>query len=191
GVIEVPDSIDVTVTKYAHMKVWKPRISAVKLKIEAGGISGDSEIESMSPQTVVNEWQDMVFDYSASTGKYFKIVPIPDFADPVDLTDTIYFYIDDIYFSDDPPPEGWVAIHESISASCKIYPNPVENTLYIDAESMISNVSIYTLSGVLLENISVNSLKASIDVSAFTAGIYLIAVKALDYNMVLKFNKIK
>ncbi|MDA3892774.1 MAG: hypothetical protein PF517_14025, partial [Salinivirgaceae bacterium] len=37
GVIEVPDSIDVTVTKYAHMKVWKPRISAVKLKIEAGG----------------------------------------------------------------------------------------------------------------------------------------------------------
>jgi len=42
--------LDFTDNKYIHVKVWKPRLSPVRFKIELGA-ADPLEIESMNPQT--------------------------------------------------------------------------------------------------------------------------------------------
>lgn len=101
----LPVPVDVTVNKYVHVKVWKPRISPIKFKLE-GGAAGTLEIASMNPQTVVNGWEDIVFDFSSKTGTYPIIAFMPDFADPVNLTEDIMIYFDDIYVNNDPTPNS-------------------------------------------------------------------------------------
>jgi hypothetical protein len=98
-----PTPIDVTTNKYMHVKVWKPRISPIKFKIE-GGTAGNLEIASMSPQANIGQWEDMVFDFSTKTGPYPTIVFMPDFEDPLTLTEDIVIYFDDIILNNDPNP---------------------------------------------------------------------------------------
>ena len=95
--------IDVTVNKFIHVKVWKPRISPVKFKIE-GGAAGNLEIFSMNPQTLMGEWEEMVFDFSSKTGTYPIVDLMPDFEDPLTLTEDIVLYFDEITQNNDPTP---------------------------------------------------------------------------------------
>jgi len=101
----LPTTIDVTDNKYVHVKVWKPRISPLRFKIE-GGAAGTIEVASMYPQTVTNAWEDIVFDFSEKTGTYPIIAFLPDFMDPVGLTEDIDIYFDDIILNNDPNPIG-------------------------------------------------------------------------------------
>ncbi len=95
--------VDVTANKYMHVKVWKPRISPVKFKIE-GGASGTMEAPSTGPQTSTGVWEDMVFDFSSKTGPYPIIALMPDFEDPLTLTKDIVMYFDDIILNNNPNP---------------------------------------------------------------------------------------
>ncbi|MCX6223929.1 MAG: T9SS type A sorting domain-containing protein, partial [Bacteroidia bacterium] len=61
-------------------------------------------LASKNAQTMVNAWEDMVFDYSGKTGTYPIIAFMPDFADPVNLTEDIDIYFDDIILNNDPNP---------------------------------------------------------------------------------------
>lgn len=97
--------IDITQNKYMHVKVWKPRISPIKFKIE-GGVAGNLEVESKYPQTKINDWEDIVFDLSSKTGTYPTIAFMPDFKDPVTLTEDIVIYFDDIVLNNDPLPRS-------------------------------------------------------------------------------------
>lgn len=91
----LPTEIDVTDNKFVHVKVWKSRISPIKFKIE-GGDAGNLEIPSMYPQTKTDEWEDIVFDFSEKTGTYPIIALLPDFEDPLTLTEDFTMYFDDI-----------------------------------------------------------------------------------------------
>ncbi|MCK9398573.1 MAG: T9SS type A sorting domain-containing protein [Bacteroidales bacterium] len=99
----LPTPVDVTVNKYVHVKVWKPRISPLKFKLE-GGSTGTLETPSMSPQTSTGVWEDIVFDFTTLTGPYPTIVFMPDFEDPLTLTEDIVIYFDDIMVNNDPTP---------------------------------------------------------------------------------------
>ena len=99
----LPAPIDVTVNKYVHVKIWKPRISPVKFKIE-GGAAGNLEIPSINPQTQTGVWEEVVFDFSSKTGTYPTVVFMPDFEDPLTLTQDIVIYFDDIFLNNDPTP---------------------------------------------------------------------------------------
>jgi len=123
----MPTPVDVTTNKYVHVKVWKPRISPVKFKLE-GGAAGTLELASMNAQTKVNEWEDMVFDFSGKTGTYPIIAFMPDFADPVGLTEDIVIYFDDILVNNDPnpatPPEQIISVDmrpANVTATDKVY----------------------------------------------------------------------
>lgn len=102
-VADYSSAVDVTTNKYIHAKVWKDRISPVKFKLE-GGPDGNLEIASMAPQTTVNAWEDMVFDFTTMSGAYPIIAFMPDFADPVDLTADATIYLDDIILNNDANP---------------------------------------------------------------------------------------
>jgi hypothetical protein len=97
-----PTAVDVTDNKYMHVKVWKPRISPIKFKIEKPG--ENHEVLSLNAQTVTNGWEDIVIDFSAYTGAWTVIAFMPDFADPVGLTEDITIYFDDIILNNDPNP---------------------------------------------------------------------------------------
>jgi hypothetical protein len=58
----------------------------------------------MYAQTKVNEWEDIVFDFSSITGTYPIIALMPDFNDPVDLDADITLYFDDIIVNNNPDP---------------------------------------------------------------------------------------
>ena len=100
--------VDVTVNKYVHVKVWKPRISPIKFKLE-GGAAGTLEIFSMTPQTSTGVWEDMVFDFTSKTGTYPTIAFMPDFEDPLTITNDIVIYFDDIVVNNDPTPNSAAA----------------------------------------------------------------------------------
>ena len=100
---KLPEPIDVTTNKFVHVKVWKPRVTVIKFKIE-GGEAGTIEIPSISPQTKTNEWEDIVFDFSEKTGTYPIVALLADFEDPVTLTEDITIYIDDIILNNEATP---------------------------------------------------------------------------------------
>lgn len=92
---------DMTTNKYIHVKVWKPRISPVKVKIEVG-TGANLETASMNPQTKINAWEELVFDFSSVSGIYNQFNLMPDFEDPLTLTEDITIYFDDCYINNDP-----------------------------------------------------------------------------------------
>lgn len=99
----LPTPIDITTNKYMHVKVWKSRISPIKFKIEGGG-AGSVEFFSTIPQGLVNQWEDMVFDLSAYTGTHPTIAFMPDFEDPLTLTEDIVIYFDDFILNNEANP---------------------------------------------------------------------------------------
>jgi hypothetical protein len=108
--------IDLTANKYIHVKVLKPRISPVKFRFE-GGSSGDMEVESINPQTKINEWEELVFDFSALTGTYNKIVFMPDYEFPLSLLEDIDIYLDDIVLNNEPSVRPMVTFNVDMSDS--------------------------------------------------------------------------
>jgi hypothetical protein len=99
------EPLDFTENKYVYVKVWKPRITPVKIKIEGNG--DPVEVESMLPQTKTNEWEELVFDFSEVTGEWGTIVFMPDFIDPVNLEEDIIIYFDDFRLGEAPEEPGY------------------------------------------------------------------------------------
>ncbi|MBW6515561.1 MAG: hypothetical protein K0B81_02960 [Candidatus Cloacimonetes bacterium] len=67
--------------------VYKPVISNVGIKFE--GVSAPAEI--LIPNSVINQWEELTFDFSAFIGNNYNLmVIIPDFA-PRDQDNLIYF----------------------------------------------------------------------------------------------------
>jgi hypothetical protein len=76
--------------------VYKPRVSNVNIKFE--GTSGASPELSVA-NTLVNEWEELTFDFSAAIGNtYERFILIPDFAEG--RTDSI------LYFDNIQVPDG-------------------------------------------------------------------------------------
>lgn len=94
----VLDETNSTIT----IMVWKPTISDVGVKLVAE--SGWAQPEIKVSNTVVNEWEELTFDFSefpnppAEEGPYDQIVVFPDFVDG-DRTQDNIVYFDNITFS--------------------------------------------------------------------------------------------
>jgi hypothetical protein len=124
-------TVDLTTNKYIHVKVYKTRITAVKFKVE-DGLGGILEMTSINPQTKINQWEDLVFDFSSLTGNYTKISLMPDFIDPVGLGADINIYFDDIMVNNNPNSISY--IDELFQNSYKLYKDiRKSNGVYLDA----------------------------------------------------------
>lgn len=132
------DALDLTDMKYVHVQVLKPRISPVRFKVEGGTTDPPAfEIVSMEPQTVVDEWENLVFHFEDATGLYPTIVFMPDFEDPLTLEEDIFIYFDNIILSDSPEAPVIVSTEpgESLPVSLILspnYPNPFNSRTSID-----------------------------------------------------------
>ena len=66
------------------------------------------------------------------------------------------------------------SVGENAQQALNIYPNPVNDKLFIEANETISNVEIYNLTGVKVLSQECNSDKVEIEVSELQSGIYFI-----------------
>ncbi|OXB23558.1 hypothetical protein B0A80_10020 [Flavobacterium tructae] len=71
----------------------------------------------------------------------------------------------------------------------KYYPNPIENVLHIESNSVISKVEVYTLSGQLLSINNYSDSKVSIDFKNHASGVYLLVVTQDDKKETFKVIK--
>ena len=162
-----------TTNKYMHVKVWKPRISPLHFKIE-GGAAGNLEIPSMAPQNDINVWEDMVFDFTSKTGAYPTISFMPDFEDPLTLTEDITIYFDDIILNNDPNPiTGLNDIKNT--GNITVYPVPFNNFLVVNTAVDLKSIIITSALGqqvVTMENLGTGA--TTINTSAFATGMYFV-----------------
>ena len=168
--------LDITFMKYVHVKIWKPRISPVRFKLEAG-YDGTFEIVSGNPQTLINEWEEVIFDYNLMNGFFPIIAFMPDYEDPLMLNGDIEIYFDDIIVNNIPYPI-YVGSDESLKNKLDIYPNPVENFLFIIGGNTMQTVVIYDIAG--KEVYRINQLAPGdnrINTGDLTPGLYFVTVK--------------
>jgi len=87
------------------IKVWKSVISDVGLKFASA--SGASKGELKVPNTVMNQWEELVFDFSANIGEVNdQIIIYTDFRVNPKRTQNDTSYIDDIVFTSKGPALG-------------------------------------------------------------------------------------
>jgi hypothetical protein len=168
----ISPSLDLATKKYVHVKVYKSRITPLKFKVEGG--TGDPktlEIFSLFEQTKANAWEDIVFDFSSMSSKYPIIAFMPDFSDPVDLTDNIEIYFDDILLSEDMVLS--VSPLETSKFSC--YPNPVVDNVLVGNLENINSIAITNVLGKTIFTQKVNSTSQRIDMSNVPSGVYIIS----------------
>lgn len=72
-----------------------------------------------------------------------------------------------------------------------MFPNPVRNTLYVENTVQINEVRIYDLTGRLIMSQVVNNNTASVNVSEFNRGVYIMQVVSENGVASQKFNVIK
>ena len=158
------------------MKVWKPVISNIGFKLEGdnGNLPNDMG-ELKVPNTLINQWEEIVFDFSPYIGAtqatgLTRIVIFPDFA--VRTQDNT-IYIDDITFSATLNTEGFQI------SKLKVYPNPAIDSWSIASEnSKITQIQLFDIQGKLLNSFQPNTLEAEIDGSQLTKGIYFARVNS-------------
>ena len=164
--------IQLTLGNFIHVKVWKPRISQIKFLID-DGYGSPIEKYSINEQSDINQWQDMVFDFSDYSGNFYYGF-IPDYEDPLTLSEDIVIYFDDIIINNDPNPI--ISIKEITQKEVIfISPNPTNDKLTIQSDQDIQTIFITSISGQLMINFKPDSKNSSIiDVSTLSSGLYFI-----------------
>jgi len=182
----LPVPLDLTENKFVYVKVWKPRISPLRFKVE-GGPSANLEIPSKEPQTLIGEWEEIIFDFSEKTGTWNVIAFMPDFEDPLTLVDDIVIYFDDIRTGGDPT----FTYSPDKADQLKVYPNPTSDFITIRNSEEMQMVEIYDLAGRVLYSSDAQILESRVDVSNFNQGIYILRVTSNNITTNTKFNIIR
>jgi hypothetical protein len=73
----------------------------------------------------------------------------------------------------------------------KIYPNPTNKIIFIEANELIENIQIFDINEKLVLNKNNNSSKKEINTSNLTQAIYFISIKIKDKTIIKKFIKNK
>lgn len=148
-----------------RIMVWKPVISDVGIKLVREDDWSLGEIKV--PNTVVNEWEQIEFDFSDHIGNtYDQIVVFPDFNER--QSDNVV-YFDEVYGEEATP----TSTSEAAKASLNLFPNPATNSITINSNTALSRYEVYSITGALVEA-NENIDNATIRISNLPNGIYLL-----------------
>ena len=78
---------------------------------------------------------------------------------------------------------------EEFASSFNIYPNPANDKLFIEAEANIEEVSVYTLTGVMVYNEQCSMNNVQLNVSDLNSGVYFVKVVTNNGETVKRFIK--
>ncbi|MDA9776079.1 T9SS type A sorting domain-containing protein [Flavobacteriales bacterium] len=146
-----------------RIMVYKTKISDVGIKLVTSSAASLGEIKVAN--TVINQWEQLTFDFSAHIGgmTYDQLVVFPDFV-ARSADDIIYF---DNVFGD----PAFLSTEELTKPQLTLFPNPTNDIVNFDSETPIDRVELFTIDGkslIVLQNVK------SIDLSNFDTGIYIV-----------------
>lgn len=76
-----------------------------------------------------------------------------------------------------------------LTPSFELYPNPVENKLFINTEEKVNEVSVYTITGVKVYNKQCSTNDVQLDVTKLTSGVYFIKIETNSGEITRRFIK--
>jgi len=187
SVIQMAGPIDFSTNKIVKVKVWSP-VAGKKLMLKFEGSPTDFDGGAFETETTItkaNEWEELTFDYNSPTlfppvnNNDNKIVFFFDFGTKGDGSVNSTYYFDDVAFSDKSASMPSLLISE-----VKMYPNPVTNQLYIEANGEIQKVTVYKLLGQEVLNERPFNNKISLNTTVLPKGMYIVktAINGAELN---------
>lgn len=172
----IPQGIDFSSNgKGFSMMVKGPRAVPVLFKLE-GGSSNEKAVNYTTPGV----WQKLVFDFtgdvSTNHNKIVIFLAIEQVASAIPANDV--FLVDNIVL-------GTVASLSTIkfnNSTIKMYPNPVQNTLTIEANSEIQRVSVFNVLGQEVMSRSPKSTGTTLQTNGLQKGVYMVTTE-IDGNI--------
>jgi Secretion system C-terminal sorting domain len=162
---------DVRAYRYFHIDIWSPNSTFAIVKWEGAGAA----IEGNIPVNLVpNQWNSV--DIDLNTFGSFGTVANREFMFQlvIDAAGGNDYYFDNIYFSKSPFTLGTEKFKTS---SVKMYPNPVKNTLTIEAKSEIQRVSVYSILGQEVLKSSPKSNSVTLQTNELQKGVYMVTTE--------------
>ena len=158
--------------KIVKIKIWKPVISDVGIKFEGNnGNLGELKV----PNTVINAWEELTFDFSSFVGTtaaidQIRIVIFPDFAK---RTQDHIIYFDDIKFTSTLGLKGVELVNFAA------YPNPARESWTVKSKNVrITSVQLLDFQGKQIKTLTPNAFQTTLDVSTLAQGIYIAKINS-------------
>ena len=162
------------------VRVWSPNAGIkVRLKIEDHTNSAIN-CETESTVTIASGWQTLEFDFANKvsgtpdldiTKNYDKVTIFFNFGVAGSVAGLKTYYFDDAKFV------SALSTAKFDTSSIKMYPNPVLNTLTIEANSEIQRVSIYNVLGQEVMSRSPKSNATTLQTSELQKGMYMVTTE--------------
>jgi hypothetical protein len=172
----VPEGIDLSSGgKGFSMMVKGPRAVPVLFKLQGG-----TDKQVSQNYTTPGVWQKLVFDFSSdvSTNHNLIVIFLDIEAAPSTAPSDDVFLIDNIVLGS----YAALGVAKFAASNVKMYPNPVNNTLTIDANSSIQKVSVYNILGQEVMTASPKSNSATLQTSSLQKGAYMVQTE-IDGNI--------
>ena len=158
-----------------NLDVWTPNVTTLKVKLVDFGadksFAGGDDVEHELTFTPTKEsWNTLsipLSDFTNLTTKnqigqlIFAGVPVGSGV----------IYIDNVYFSKAPSN-----IASSNVSKVRMYPNPSVNTLSIESNEIIGNLTITNLFGQVIYSNEVNANSTTVNTLGFAKGVYMVQV---------------
>jgi hypothetical protein len=165
--------IDATAMTSFHLDFWIPsttdlvgKVLNPKLVQFGGGTAEVSALLLTYLPTEKGTWASIDAPLSTFAGNQNR----NDIAQFVLSSNLGLVYVDNIYLYKGTP----LATASFEKSNIKMYPNPVKNTLNIDANASINKVSVYNILGQEVLTASPKSNSASLQTSALQKGVYMV-----------------
>jgi hypothetical protein len=160
-------SLDVSAMTMLHLDVYSPNFTVMAVKLE-DATKAAKELAVPTAKTQ-GSWNSYDLDLSTYTGvdltKLKIIVPVTYEGSGTQL------YIDNVYFY---RPATTLGLAKFDTSGIKMYPNPVKNTLTIDANSAIQRVSVYNVLGQEVMKASPKSNSVILQTNQLQKGVYMV-----------------
>jgi hypothetical protein len=166
------------------VRVWSPNAGIkVRLKIEDHTNSAIN-CETEATVTTASGWQTLEFDFANKAGalnldvtkNYNKVTIFFNYGVTGAVAGLKTYYFDDVKFV------SALSTTKFDASNIKMYPNPVKNTLTVEANSNIQKVSIYNVLGQEVMAKSPKSNAATLQIGSLQKGVYMVKTE-IDGNV--------
>jgi hypothetical protein len=152
--------------------VWKNVISNVGIKLVTTSLGALPEIKK--PNTLINQWEKITFDFSGYINNAIyavedvnQIVVFPDF---VARNEDRVIFFDNITIGDGSTS----TVNETTSHTLHLWPNPTKDILRNHSEFILDQVKIHDFTGREVLTIAQVPVGEAMDVSTLPEGIYIV-----------------
>ncbi len=141
-----------------------------------------------------NTWFDIVVDMKAKISQVSKIRIHLDGnwsgADNVRYFEPTDFYYDELAFTSSATPRTNITKSDNVKADnlIKLYPNPVDDYVFLDVKGTLADVEIFSYAGIKLQS-NTQLVNNKLDVKSLSAGVYFIKINVDNKLSTLKFVK--